>query len=68
MTNMKPTKKKLGIGGHQLLALKYANGNVTNNMEEALSVAGKFCTEMYSDQDGQADDDEGNYSLNLLTY
>ncbi len=49
--SMKTTKKRLGVGRHQSFALKDANGNVTNNMEEVLRVAEEFYTELYSDQD-----------------
>ncbi len=51
-TQGRTTKRRRGIGRHQLFALKDANANVTNNIEEVFRVAEEFYTELYSDQDG----------------
>ncbi len=61
--SVKTTERRLGVGRHQLFALKDANGNVTSNMEEVLRVAEEFYTELYSDQERQ--EEEEHDSLNL---
>ncbi len=48
-----------------MFALKDANGNVTNNLEEVLRVAEEFFTKLYSDQDGEEEEGKKSDSLNL---
>lgn len=53
--SLKITKRWLSIGRHQLFPQKEASGNVTTNTYKVVTVAGKFCADVYSDINEQED-------------